>query len=123
MFLLILLINLSKFRDTAHLIKGYLLCCKAGLMWVAKRATLLFNSFCSNVAKHVACLLTVLSQRHKLLKLPRANLHFFFPMHVWYATKNNLTEFIEKMNASREVLTRTCSLTNHGAAENVSKDS
>ena len=29
-------------------------CCKTGLMWVVKRATLLFNSFCSNVATQVA---------------------------------------------------------------------
>ena len=31
-----------------------LTCCKTGLMWVVKRATLLFNSFCSNVARQVA---------------------------------------------------------------------
>ena len=31
-----------------------LICCKTGLMWVVKRATLLFNLFCSNVAKQVA---------------------------------------------------------------------
>ena len=31
-----------------------LICCKTGLMWVVKRATSLFNSFCSNVAKQVA---------------------------------------------------------------------
>ena len=30
-----------------------LICCKTGLMWVVKRATSLFNSFCSNVAKQV----------------------------------------------------------------------
>ena len=31
-----------------------LICCKTGLMWVVKRATSLFNSFCSNVARQVA---------------------------------------------------------------------
>ena len=31
--------------------------CKTGLMWVVKRATSLFNSFCSNVARQVACFL------------------------------------------------------------------
>ena len=31
-----------------------LTCCNTGLMWVVKRATLLFNSFCSNVATQVA---------------------------------------------------------------------
>ena len=31
-----------------------LIFCKTGLMWVVKRATSLFNSFCSNVAKQVA---------------------------------------------------------------------
>ena len=31
-----------------------LICCKTGLMWVEKRATSLFNPFCSNVAKQVA---------------------------------------------------------------------
>ena len=31
-----------------------LICCKTGLMWVVKRATLLFKSFCSKVAKQVA---------------------------------------------------------------------
>ena len=31
-----------------------LICRKTGLMWVVKRATPLFNSFCSNVAKQVA---------------------------------------------------------------------
>ena len=30
------------------------ICCKTGLMWVVKRATSLFNSFCNNVAKQVA---------------------------------------------------------------------
>ena len=34
-----------------------LICCKTGLMWVVKRATSLFNSFCSNVARQVARLL------------------------------------------------------------------
>ena len=33
-----------------------LICCKTGLMWLVKRATLLFSSFCSNVARQVACL-------------------------------------------------------------------
>ena len=34
-----------------------LICCKTGLMWVVKRATSLFNSFCSKVANllHVFC--------------------------------------------------------------------
>ena len=31
-----------------------LICCKTGFMWMVKRATSLFNSFCSNVAKQVA---------------------------------------------------------------------
>ena len=31
-----------------------LICCKTGFMLVVKRATLLFDSFCSNVAKQVA---------------------------------------------------------------------
>ena len=31
-----------------------LICCKTGFMWVVKRATSLFDSFCSNVAKQVA---------------------------------------------------------------------
>ena len=31
-----------------------LICCKTGLMWVVKRATSLFNSFCSNVARQGA---------------------------------------------------------------------
>ena len=31
-----------------------LICCKTDLMWVIKRATSLFNLFCSNVAKQVA---------------------------------------------------------------------
>ena len=31
-----------------------LICCKTGLMWVVKRATSLFNSFRSNLAKQVA---------------------------------------------------------------------
>ena len=31
-----------------------LICSKTGLMWVVKRTTSLFNSFCSNVAKQVA---------------------------------------------------------------------
>ena len=31
-----------------------LICCKTGLVWVVKRITSLFNSFCSNVAKQVA---------------------------------------------------------------------
>ena len=30
-----------------------LICCKTGLMWMVKRATSLFNSFCSNFAKQV----------------------------------------------------------------------
>ena len=30
-----------------------LIFCKTGLMWVVKRSTSLFNSFCSNVAKQV----------------------------------------------------------------------
>ena len=34
-----------------------LICCKACLMWVVKRATSLSNSFCSNVAKQVALFL------------------------------------------------------------------
>ena len=34
-----------------------LICFKTGFMWVVKRATSLFNSFCSNVAKQVACFL------------------------------------------------------------------
>ena len=34
-----------------------LICCKTGLMWMVKRATSLFNSFCSNVARQVACFL------------------------------------------------------------------
>ena len=34
-----------------------LICCKTGLMWVVKRATSLFNSFCSNNARQVARLL------------------------------------------------------------------
>ena len=34
-----------------------LICCKTGLMWVVKRATSLFNSFCSNIARQVACVL------------------------------------------------------------------
>ena len=43
-------------------LKNNLICCKTGLMWVVKRATSLFTSFCSNyVAKQVArCLLPVL---------------------------------------------------------------
>ena len=32
-------------------------CSKTGLMWVVKCAMTLFNSFCSNVAKQVACIL------------------------------------------------------------------
>ena len=32
-----------------------LICCKTGLMWGVKRATSLFNSFFSHVAKQVAC--------------------------------------------------------------------
>ena len=64
-----------------------------------------------------------LSQSHKRLKSPQANFHLFFFHACLDATKNNLTEFMEKLNASREVLTRTCRLTNHGAAENESKDS
>ena len=31
-----------------------LICCQIGLMWVVKRATLLFNSFCRNAARQVA---------------------------------------------------------------------
>ena len=31
-----------------------LICCKTGLMWVVKRATSLFNSFSSSVARQVA---------------------------------------------------------------------
>ena len=31
-----------------------LICCKTGLMWVVKHATLQFNSFCSNGARQVA---------------------------------------------------------------------
>ena len=31
-----------------------LICCNTGLMWVVNRATSLFNSFCSNVARQVA---------------------------------------------------------------------
>ena len=31
-----------------------LICCKTGFMWVVKRATSVFNSFCSNVAEQVA---------------------------------------------------------------------
>ena len=34
-----------------------LICCKTGLLWGVKRATSLFNSFFSNVAKQVACFL------------------------------------------------------------------
>ena len=30
-----------------------LICCKTGFMWVVKRATSLFISFCSNVSKQV----------------------------------------------------------------------
>ena len=30
-----------------------LICCKTGLMWVVKRASSLFNPFCSNVARQV----------------------------------------------------------------------
>ena len=40
-------------------------CCKTGLMWVVKRATSLFNSFCSNVARQVA--------RFMLLVFPYVN--------------------------------------------------
>ena len=37
-----------------------LICCKTGLIWVMKRTTTLFNSFCGNVARQVArCLLPV----------------------------------------------------------------
>ena len=32
-----------------------LIYCKTGLMWIVKRATSLFNSFCSNDARHVGC--------------------------------------------------------------------
>ena len=39
-------VELPMFRPVNNLI-----CCKTGLMWVIKRATLLFNAFCSNVAK------------------------------------------------------------------------
>ena len=42
-----------------------LICCKTGLMWVVKRATSLFNSFCSNVARQVA--------RFMLLVFPYVN--------------------------------------------------
>ena len=31
-----------------------LICCKTGLIWVIKRTTTLFNSFCGNVARQVA---------------------------------------------------------------------
>ena len=34
-----------------------LICCKTGLIWVVKRATSLFNSFCSNVARQDTCFL------------------------------------------------------------------
>ena len=30
-----------------------LICCKTGLMWLVKRATSLYNSFCSNVSRQV----------------------------------------------------------------------
>ena len=33
------------------------ICCKTGFTWVVKRATPLFHSFCSNVAKQVTCFL------------------------------------------------------------------
>ena len=32
-----------------------LICCKTVLMWVVRRATSLFNSFCSNVARQKTC--------------------------------------------------------------------
>ena len=42
------------FATLLHSDVNNLICCKTGLMWVVKRATSLFNSFCSNVARQVA---------------------------------------------------------------------
>ena len=43
-------------RFTTHVQTPFnnLIYCKTGFMWVVKRATSVFNSFCSNVAKQVA---------------------------------------------------------------------
>ena len=53
------------------------ICCKRGLMWMVKRTTSLFNSFCSNVAKRVArFLLPVLS----LPLVPYVTDHIYFAL-------------------------------------------
>ena len=41
-------------RPTSFKPVNNLICCKICLMWTVKRATSLFKSFCSNVAKQVA---------------------------------------------------------------------
>ena len=41
-------------------------CCKTGLMWVVKHATLLFNLFCNNVARQVARFLLPIFMDRKL---------------------------------------------------------
>ena len=47
-----------------------LVCCKTGLTWMVKCITSLFNSFCGNVARQVACfLLPVFPYLKKLLYL------------------------------------------------------
>ena len=41
-------------QPTSFKLVNNLICWKIGLMWLVKRATLLFNSFCRNVAKQFA---------------------------------------------------------------------
>ena len=54
-----------------------LICCKTGLIWVVKRATSLFNSFCRNVARQVFLV--------TLLAVPQRALAPCCP--IWYVSK------------------------------------
>ena len=73
---------IAMLRVSPHTFKpvNNLICYKTGLMWVIKRATLLFNSFCSTIARKVACFL-----------LPVLRTYSSFLWLVCYAKKANTT--------------------------------
>ena len=67
-----------------------LICCKTGLMWVVKRPTSLFNSFCSNVARQVARLFLPIFRTLSLGCYINLSLLIFFLLVTKY--KNNAFE-------------------------------
>ena len=84
-----------------------LICCETGLIWVVKRATSLFNSFCSNVAKQVARFLSPVfpNLKRQAIKIPASKCDSYTRM--MQMMQMNLPADWPKTGLARDSQTRT----------------